>query len=506
MLSENLYDSLRDVAVTFADSPCIITEDNESISYGSLYAQVNQIARVLADSGVKEGDRVVVVCEKTPTVVAVYLATLQVGAIYVPLNTAYTEPELQYFIDDANPKVIVTGKLLDSALIGQAKQFTLHVDGSGSLEEARLVVSKPLCKSACLDPDAIAAILYTSGTTGRSKGAMLTHKNLTSNAHTLTSYWGFSHKDVLLHALPIYHVHGLFVAIHCVLLSGCSMIFQQKFVAENVLQELSNSTVLMGVPTFYTRLLATDGFDQNCVKNMRLFISGSAPLTEQTFREFTARTQMRILERYGMSETLMNTSNPLVGDRKAGTVGFPLPGIQIRVVDAAGQDVPNGEVGGIELSGPNVFKGYWRMPEKTASEFRPDGYFKTGDMGFQDEEGRLSIVGRDKDLVISGGLNVYPAEVETAIGNLDDIVDVAVVGAPHDDFGEGVVAVLVTQSGSPITTRELREKLRSVLANFKLPQQAICVRELPRNAMGKVLKNELREEYKEVFRAMRAVA
>lgn len=505
-MSENLYDSLRDVAISNAAAPCMMVGANEQIRYDALYAQVNRIARVLHDSGVTEGDRIAVMCEKTPMVVSLYLACIQIGAIYVPLNTAYTASELRYFLGDADPKILVVGDFLSRKVAGSAFQFTLKADGSGTLDDAQQAVRNPFCKSAKLDSDSVAAILYTSGTTGLSKGAMLTHGNLLSNADTLVSYWGFTNRDVLLHALPIYHVHGLFVAINCVLLSGCSMIFQEKFDIDGVVRALPNSSVMMGVPTYYTRLLANPDFNRSSVSNMRLFISGSAPLTEQTFREFEERTHMKILERYGMSETLMITSNPLVGERRAGTVGFALPGVQVRITDSEGVELPVGEVGNIELTGPNVFKGYWKKPEKTASEFRSDGYFKTGDMGVQDDEGRVSIVGREKDLVISGGLNVYPAEVETEIGDLSDVADVAVIGAPHDDFGEGVVAVLVTRSNMPISTKDLRDRLRSSLANYKLPQKAICVSELPRNAMGKVLKNELREQYKEVFGSFQAVA
>lgn len=430
---------------------------------------------------------------------SLYIACLQVGAIYVPLNTAYTSSELDYFIANATPKLYVGPAPIEFATNIAIDQFTLIEDGTGTLDAAVQCVTTPYEVAVERSSEDVAAILYTSGTTGRSKGAMLTHRNLLSNALTLNDVWGFGGNDVLLHTLPIYHVHGLFVAIHCVLLSGSSMIFQQRFVVHDVLRELPNATVLMGVPTFYTRLLAQPELNQELVSNMRLFISGSAPLTEQTFREFSERTGMAILERYGMSETLMNTSNPLMGERRAGTVGFPLPGVSLRIADENGIEVANGEVGGIELKGPNVFKGYWEMPEKTATEFRNDGYFITGDMGVQDTDGRVSIVGREKDVVISGGLNVYPAEVETAIGDLPDIADVAVVGAPHPDFGEGVVAVVVSATGQVVETGTVRAQLEDVLAGFKRPQRVETVAELPRNAMGKIQKNSLRNQFKDVF-------
>ena len=460
---------------------------------------MHRVATVLHHRDIAPGDRVVAHCEKTQLTLSLYLACLQVGAIYVPLNTAYTSNELGYFLKNAKPKLYVGSSRIESEGVSSLDQFTLKGDGSGSLDEAVQSIATPFEISVERSHDDVAAILYTSGTTGRSKGAMLTHRNLLSNALTLNEVWGFSENDILLHALPIYHVHGLFVAVHCVLLSGSSMIFQQRFDVQNVIGELPNATVLMGVPTFYTRLLAQPDFNRDLVSNMRLFISGSAPLTEQTFREFSERTGMAILERYGMSETLMNTSNPLKGERKAGTVGFPLPGISLRIADERGMELVSGEVGGIELKGPNVFKGYWEMPDRTAQEFRHDGYFITGDMGVQDEDGRVSIVGREKDVVISGGLNVYPAEVETAIGNLPDVADVAVIGAPHPDFGEGVVAVVVSAVGNDVDTSTVREQLKGELAGFKQPQHVETVRELPRNAMGKIQKNSLRDQFREVF-------
>ena len=498
-MSESLYANLIQVAKARPDKPCLLFEDGQSASYEQLFDQVHRIATVLIERGITPGDRVVSHCEKTQLTLSLYLACLQLGAIYVPLNTAYTSNELDYFLDNAKPRVYVGSAEIEWNKNPPIVQFTVKNDGSGSLSDAVRRVSTPHKTFADRSSDDIAAILYTSGTTGRSKGAMLTHGNLLSNAITLNDVWGFREDDVLLHALPIYHVHGLFVAIHCVLMSGSSMIFQQRFDVQDVISEIPNATVLMGVPTFYTRLLASPDFSGDMVGNMRLFISGSAPLTEQTFREFSERTGLAILERYGMSETLMNTSNPLNGERKAGTVGFPLPDVELRIADERGDALKSGEIGAIELKGPNVFKGYWEMPEKTAQEFRDDGYFITGDMGVQDIDGRVSIVGRAKDVVISGGLNVYPAEVETAIGDLPDVADVAVIGAPHPDFGEGVVAVVVSATGNDVETSAVRAQLKNVLAGFKQPQRVETVRELPRNAMGKIQKNALRDRFREVF-------
>lgn len=498
-MNESLYVKLYAIAKAHPEKTCLILENAQSLTYAQLFDQVHRIATVLTELNIVPDDRVVAHCEKTPLALALYLACLQLGAVYVPLNTAYTASELAYFLDDAEPKLYVGSQSSKEATVRAIHQHSIDSDGTGSLYDAVKTVREPMKRVATRTSDDVAAILYTSGTTGRSKGAMLTHGNLLSNAVTLNDIWGFHTDDVLLHALPIYHVHGLFVAIHCVLLSGSSMIFQQRFRVEAVHRSLRNATVLMGVPTFYTRLLAEAGFDKSSVENMRLFISGSAPLTEQTFREFASRTGMEILERYGMSETLMNTSNPLNGQRLAGTVGFPLPQVDVRIVGETGGELPVGEVGGIELKGPNVFKGYWRMSEKTADEFRSDGFFVTGDMGKVDAENRLTIVGREKDLVISGGLNVYPAEVESVIGDLEDVADVAVVGAPHPDFGEGVVAFIVSQSGKTIETGFLRDALKLELANFKLPKHVEMTDELPRNAMGKIQKNLLREQVKGVF-------
>ena len=497
-MSENLYEKLRATADKAKERTCLRSRD-ELLTYGDLFQLANRVAAVLDNCELNPGDRVVAQCGKAPLTLALYLACLQRGLIYVPLNTSYTRSELRYFLEDAQASVYVGTDLSDSQSVGPEHEFTLRDDGTGSLADT---LQQTDAQTKSIEPRSasdVAAILYTSGTTGLSKGAMLTHGNLLSNAVALNQVWGFTHSDVLLHALPIYHVHGLFVAIHCVLLSNCSMLFHSRFAVEDVIRDLPDSTVLMGVPTFYTRLLASTSFTSAVVSNMRLFISGSAPLTEQTFNQFKARTGHLILERYGMSETLMNTSNPLRGERKAGTVGYALPGIELRIANEDGVELAPGQVGGIELKGPNVFSGYWRKPEKTSREFRSDGYFMTGDMGVQSEDGRVSIVGREKDLVISGGLNVYPSEVESAIGDHPDVEDVAVIGAPHADLGEGVVAVIVSKSCERPSRDSMRAFLRDRLAGFKLPQAVVRIDELPRNAMGKVQKKQLREQFADLF-------
>lgn len=414
----------------------------------------------------------------------------------MPLNTAYTRREIDYFIADTEPALFVSNEESSSSNNFPFPVLTVDDRGIGTFADfvAQAAVYEHIEK---LETGDLAAILYTSGTTGRSKGAMLSHGNLQSNAIALIRYWDWQPNDVLLHALPIYHVHGLFVATHCALLTGTQIIWHEKFEVARVLQDLPKCTVMMGVPTYYSRLLGDGAFDPRVVSNMRLFISGSAPLSEQTFMQFQDRTGMLILERYGMSETLMNTSNPVKGKRIPGTVGFSLPGVDVRVVDDTGNVLPSEDIGTIEVRGPNVFDGYWRMPEKKASEFRSDGYFKTGDMGFLDEDGRLSIVGRAKDVVISGGLNIYPAEVESAIEEYEGVVETAVVGAPHPDLGEGLIAVIVAAREVDLT--DLRVFLSDRLARFKHPKALRQVEALPRNAMGKIQKNSLRERFVDTF-------
>ena len=495
----NLYDRFEVAFRGAGQAPALIcpADGQQDVSYRGLLAEVNQTAGALASVGVGPGDRVLAQVDKTPGAVALYLACLKVGAIYAPINTAYTAPEVAYFLDDAEPTLFVTGTVDRVPEHCSARVEALHANGDGSWAE-RVGAAEPAADTVARSDDDIAALVYTSGTTGRSKGAMLTHANLLSNAETLCTYWGWQDDDVLLHALPIFHVHGLFVALHCAFLRATPVIFLPAFDVDAIMAELPRSTVLMGVPTFYTRLLARADFDAEACRNMRLFISGSAPLTEQTFVEFEARTGMCILERYGMSETSMNTSNPLDGRRLAGTVGFSLPGVETRIADESGGLVPRGGIGGIEVRGPNVFQGYWRMPEKTAEEFRADGFFMTGDLGTMDAEGRVAIVGRAKDLVISGGYNVYPKEVEALLDEMPGVIESAVIGVPHADFGEGVVAVLVT-GGTDIDTEQVERFLAGRLARYKQPKRVVSVDELPRNAMGKVQKNVLKATYREIL-------
>jgi malonyl-CoA/methylmalonyl-CoA synthetase len=447
---------------------------------------VDSISAALAQRAVVAGDRVVAQVEKSPEAVALYLACLRLGAVFVPLNTAYTEVEIAYFLGDAEPRIAV----------GVANGVPL----------AELVRNESASTPApAMQPSDLAALLYTSGTTGRSKGAMLTRANLASNAVTLAQAWRFTQRDVLLHALPIFHVHGLFVAINTVLAAGSSMLFLSKFDPHEVVQLLPESTVMMGVPTFYTRLLQLPAFTRERCASIRLFVSGSAPLLAETHREFRERTGHAILERYGMSETLMNTSNPYDGERVAGSVGPPLPGVEVRVADPeSGRPLPDVEsVGMIEVRGPNVFRGYWRMPEKTAADFRADGFFITGDIGRFDRRGYLFIVGRAKDLIISGGYNVYPVEVETELDALAGVVESAVIGVPHPDFGEGVTAVVVPRAGATLDEGSLRAALEQRLAKYKLPKRIVFVSEMPRNAMGKVQKAELRQRYRDLYNPAR---
>ena len=491
----NIYQRFDAAFRAAGDAPALICpgrEGREDWSYVRLRDAVDRMAAALTSLGVSPDDRVLVQVEKTPQAVALYLACLKIGAVYAPVNTACTAPEVAYFLADAEPALFVANAPFATAV----RTETLDADGGGSL--AALAARTPALGEAVPRAAAdTAAIVYTSGTTGRSKGAMLSHANLASNAETLLACWGWRDDDVLLHALPIFHVHGLFVALHCAFLTGTPTIFLPRFDAAAVLRELPGSTVLMGVPTFYVRLLAESAFDAAACRNMRLFISGSAPLAEQTFAAFEQRTGRRILERYGMSETLMSTSNPLAGERLAGSVGFALPGVAVRIADAAGRPLPTGAIGGIEVRGPNVFKGYWRMPEKTREEFRADGFFVTGDMGSMEDEGRIRIVGRAKDLVISGGYNVYPKEVETLLDALPGVEESAVIGVPHADFGEAVVAVVVADQ--TVDKACVDAFLKDKLARYKQPKRVIRVAELPRNAMGKVQKNVLRDTCGDVF-------
>lgn len=498
-LFSRLFDGLDD-----PDRLAIETLDGERISYGGLIARAGQIANVLAARGVKPGDRVAAQTEKSVSGLVLYLATVRAGAIFLPLNTAYTLNELDYFITDAEPSLVVCDPAKADGIRAiaakvNAKVETLGADGKGSLTEAADRAS-PAFETVARGNDDLAAILYTSGTTGRSKGAMLSHDNLASNSLTLVDYWRFTDKDVLIHALPIYHTHGLFVASNITLFARASMIFLPKFDSDLIIKLMARATVLMGVPTFYTRLLHNPALSRESTKHMRLFVSGSAPLLADTHREWAERTGHAVLERYGLTETNMNTSNPYDGQRLPGAVGYPLPGVAIRITDPeTGKVLPADSIGMIEVKGPNVFKGYWRMPEKTRAEFRDDGFFLTGDLGKIDGNGYVHIVGRGKDLVISGGFNVYPKEIESEIDAMPGVVESAVIGVPHADFGEGVTAVVVCQPGAKVDEASVLKGLDGRLAKFKMPKRVFLVEELPRNTMGKVQKNILRATYKDIF-------
>jgi malonyl-CoA/methylmalonyl-CoA synthetase len=499
-LFSRLFDRLDD-----PNRLAIETLEGKHISYGDLIARTGQMANVLVSRGVKVGDRVAAQTEKSVTGLVLYLATVRAGASFLPLNTAYTLNELDYFITDAEPSLVVCDPsraegIQKIAAKVDAKVETLDSHGVGSLTEAADTAPTAF-KTVLRGNDDLAAILYTSGTTGRSKGAMLSHDNLASNSLTLVDYWGFSDKDVLIHALPIYHTHGLFVASNVTLFARASMIFLPKFDPDLIIRLMGRATVLMGVPTFYTRLLQNPALSRETTKHMRLFVSGSAPLLADTHREWAARTGHAVLERYGMTETNMNTSNPYDGERVAGAVGYPLPGISVRVTDPeTGKVLSPDTIGMIEVKGPNVFKGYWRMPEKTKSEFRDDGFFVTGDLGKIDDKGYVHILGRGKDLVISGGFNVYPKEIESEIDAMPGVVESAVIGVPHADFGEGVTAVLVCTKGADISETSVLKALDGRLAKFKMPKRVFIVDELPRNTMGKVQKNMLRETYKDIYK------
>ena len=462
-------------------------------SYGDLLDETGRLANAILSLGLKKGDRLLVQVDKCEAVLSLYLACLRTGVIFLPVNPGYTVAETEHFLTDAEPALVVAdpGRVAGLAALGAR---VMDLPALLDLAKGQAVdFSDP-----SHGPDDLAAILYTSGTTGRSKGVMLTRENLASNAKALVGLWRFTETDVLLHALPVFHTHGLFVATNCVLYSGASMIFQRAFQSAAVLAALPRATAMMGVPTFYSRLLSDPGLTRDVTSHVRLFISGSAPLSPATHAEWTERTGHAILERYGMTETNMITSNPYDGARKAGTVGMPLPGVEVRITGPDGGVLPQGEPGAIEVRGPNVFKGYWRLPEKTAEEFR-DGWFVTGDMGSFDAEGYLSILGRSKDLVISGGLNVYPAEVEAALDNLPGVAASAVIGVPHPDFGEAVVACLVAVPGGGLVEESVRADLRDRLAAFKIPKRVLVLDELPRNAMGKVQKAELRRLYQGLF-------
>lgn len=508
----NLFAALRAAFPQDLDRVAIETDDGLNYSWRDLDRASAMVANLLDSLALPPASRVAVQVEKSVEALVLYLATLRAGHVFLPLNTAYQSAEIEYFIGNAEPAVVVcspgqfgwVSKIAFTA--GTRHVFTLGDNRTGSLLERSVHMSDRHTPAVRGDDD-LAAILYTSGTTGRSKGAMLTHGNLRSNAEVLKTYWGWRPDDVLIHALPIFHVHGLFVALHGALINGSKMFWMSKFDPKLAIAKFSEATVFMGVPTLYTRMLAEPGLTVQLAAHMRLFISGSAPLLIETFNEWKVRTGHTILERYGMSETAMLTSNPCSADarhggateRRGGTVGFPLPGVELRVMGEDGHLVQPGEIGGIQVRGPNIFKGYWRMPEKTAEEFTADGFFKTGDVGRIDERGYVNIVGRSKDLIISGGYNVYPAEIEGYINELPGVVESAVIGVPHPDFGEVGVALLIAKPGAQVDAAQVLASLKSRLANFKIPKRCFVVAELPRNTMGKVQKNLLREEHKGLF-------
>ena len=473
----NLYDLFADAASRAGDTPVFVERNEPRLTYAALDEAVGGYAAALVARGAGPGDRILVQAEKSVEAALLYLACLRAGLVYVPLNTAYTTAELAWFIADAEPKLVFAPGHLDPAALDAAP--------------------RPF-RTVARGPDDLAAILYTSGTTGRSKGAMLSHDNLASNALVLKGVWRWREGDVLIHALPIYHVHGLFVALHGALLNGSTMIWHKSFDADGVIDDLARATILMGVPTFYVRLAAHPRLSREAAARMRLFVSGSAPLLDSTFDAFEARTGHRILERYGMTEAGMICSNPYDGERIAGTVGFPLPGISARVADDEGAELPRGTPGVLEIKGPNLFKGYWRQPEKTAEEMRLDGWFITGDIATMAGDGRVAIVGRAKDLIIAGGLNIYPREIELALDAVPGVTESAVIGLPHPDLGEAVAAVVV-RADPALDEASLLAAISGNLARFKQPRRILFADSLPRNAMGKVQKAALREAYKDLF-------
>lgn len=502
-MNQNLYVLLSSKFPRDPAAPCMILPDGRVWTYGDVERASGRIANLIVALGLKPGDRVAAQVDKTPEALVLYLAALRAGMAFLPLNPAYQRHELGYFLGDAKPGLLVCRPqmrvLADemAAKAGVPHVLELGDNGRGSLIDAATPQPDTFATVARASGD-LAAILYTSGTTGRSKGAMLSHGNLAHNAKTLHAWWHFQPGDVLLHMLPIFHVHGLFVACHCALLNGSAMFFEPKFDAVRAMKLLPESTVMMGVPTFYVRLLHEAAFGRDTCRNMRLFVSGSAPLLKETFDEFKAKSGYTLLERYGMTEGGMFTSNPYAGERRGGTVGFPLPGTELRIVGADGTAVTPGAVGNIQVRGDNVFIGYWGMPEKTQEEFTADGFFKTGDMGSFDADGYVTISGRSKDLVITGGLNVYPKEIEELIDAMPGVVESAVIGLPHPDFGEAVTAMVVRQknaAGAALTETGIIAAIKDRLANFKVPKWVYLVDELPRNAMGKVQKNILRRNY-----------
>ena len=497
MFSNFLNDNLFSV---YANSNKIFIEtESQKYSFREFDDLINKISNLLITSGLNKGDRVLVKLEKSVFSFALYISTIRAGGIFIPVNTDYTASEIDYFIDNSMPSIFISNdQSLKDVQNRNLKTFSLNDDMTGTFTE-NIRTQKTSFEPVKRNKDDIASILYTSGTTGRSKGAMLSHNNLFSNTKELLKIWKFNENDALLHALPIYHIHGLFVACNLCLLSGATIHFIKKFQAEKVIELLPKSTVMMGVPTFYTRLIESKKLNAQITKSIRVFISGSAPLLSETHKEFESITGHKILERYGMTETNMNTSNPYDGERRAGTVGFPLPGIKIRITDPENNhELGSEKIGMIEVKGENVFEGYWKMKEQTKESFTDDGYFITGDLGKFSSDGYLSIIGRNKDLIISGGLNIYPKEIEVVIDGINNVKETAVIGVTHKDFGEAVVAVIVGDI-EKVSERSIINVVQTKLAKFKRPKKIIFVNELPRNAMGKVQKQILRNTYNKLF-------
>ncbi|MDE2599551.1 MAG: malonyl-CoA synthase [Rhodocyclaceae bacterium] len=499
-MNHNLYAAFAAGFSRRLEQPCLILTDGRAWTYGDIERASARMANLLVRLGLRRGDRIAMQTDKSPEALVLYLASLRAGMVFLPLNPAYQAQEVEYFLNDAQPGLFVCrpqfreAALLLAAQSGVAHTLVLDENGRGSLIDLAAAQSD-IFETVQSGPEELAAILYTSGTTGRSKGAMLSHRNLLSNAETLCREWRFTPADVLLHMLPIFHIHGLFVACHCTLLAGSAMLFEPRFDVRRAIEALPDATMFMGVPTYYTRLLAEPGFTRKCARGIRLFVSGSAPLLAETFTAFAQRTGQRILERYGMTEGGMYTSNPYAGDRRCGSVGPALPGVELRVVDDAGRPCGAGVPGHIQVRGENVFSGYWRMPEKTAEEFTDDGFFRTGDIGHLDKDGYLFISGRARDLIISGGLNIYPKEIEDVIDALPGVAESAVIGLPHADFGEAVTAVVIGERGAQLSADAIAAAVRERLAAFKVPKRVFIAADLPRNAMGKVQKNLLREQY-----------
>ncbi|MGE4062159.1 MAG: AMP-binding protein [Rhodospirillaceae bacterium] len=505
-MTHNLFEIFRARFPKERTRPFITRPDGSVFSYQDLEIMSGRLAALLVDLDVKPGDRVAMQVEKSPEALFLYLACLRAGAVFLPMNTGYRADELDYFIDDAQPSVVVADPGVD-ALPGVCAArrvphlLTLDASGQGTLMD-RAASRPPLAGSVDRDGNDLAAILYSSGTTGKPKGVMLSHGNLAANAAALHEVWRFGPDDVLLHSLPIFHVHGLFVALNTVLMNGTGMIFHGRFTPDDVVRDLPKATVFMGVPTYYVRLLAHAGFTKAAAANVRLFISGSAPLLDETFRAFEQRTGKQILERYGMTEACIITSAHIDRPRTAGAVGWPLPGLVLRIADEANHPVPNGTTGEIQIKGPSVFRGYWRKPEKTLDDFTVDGFFKTGDLAQLDPDGMVNIVGRAKDMMISGGFNVYPKEIENVIDGLPGVAESAVVGMPHPDFGEAGLAIITMNAGaSPLSSDAVRTALKGALASFKVPKMIVFADALPRNAMGKVQKNVLRQTYRAAWDA-----